>query len=636
MTNTKEILLNTFLNLSHEGGNLRDMAYAKSVLWVLHCEDKAIDIKTLVNLISQLIGQDSVPETDVLSAVNILVMRKHVIKKHGLYEISPNQKSEMDRQIKYSHGTTIDILKKRFPKQIDESILNKWFNDANSKYFAASADKLISLYSHKQKPISKVESVLKPVIASHGLKQYEGQLLQGYQEFLTSNDRTEEEKIFNLLSSVLASRLVAANLSSEVFSIDRFKGGDFLIDTNVLIGIGLERDEGTTKALIALGNMAEGLKIKFFVTDFTIDEYENVIKREREKFIALINSYSKSVYDEMSNDNQFFIAMQNLRCENASDVERFFDITLALPKKIGNVDITFLEGNSLRGSIYNEEYDEKLLSEISSETSKKGAKAIHDLRLNKLAEKINRSRKAFILTLDSSMENFALSKVNEKEEPLWLSLFSLVQILAINGGGPNFDPSDLAPLIKVFIEFEESTKVEKYDSRDMLLLLEKTERVNELSEMQMTSLLNKLHRIRLQRSPEEGVREITLELDRTLRKNSSDTDSKIREKDEVVEKLMHSNQDTTARLDQTCKNLKKQKAGTVNTHFLLRSLLYLGLGILVFWYIREEIFSDYFKGNRYDLISKILLIVSFIGLVATDYFTYTTKKLTEVESKTIC
>ena len=161
---TKEILLNAYLDLSHEGSNLRDMAYAKAIMWVLYAENKPLNSSIITKNISQLVDSNSIPESAIKSALELLKIKKLIIPKDESWELSPNEKSAMLRQIQHSTEVTERIIKKRFPNQIDKVKLKNWFDESNSNYFGVGAEKLISLYTDRQKLIFNVESIIRQVI----------------------------------------------------------------------------------------------------------------------------------------------------------------------------------------------------------------------------------------------------------------------------------------------------------------------------------------------------------------------------------------------------------------------------------------------------------------------------------------
>ncbi len=638
MQKVQEILLNAYLDLSREGSNLRDMAYAKAIMWVLYAEDKALTSALLSKNIAQLVNAHNIPQNAISSALQLLKMRKLITEKNGNWTLSPKEKIAMQRQIQYSTDVMDRILKRRFPNQIEKKKLADWFNESNSSYFSAGADKLIALYTNKQKPVFNVESVVKPIISKYGLSQYESEILQGYKEFLTSTDREEEEKVLNLMRSLLSSKLVSANISPELFSLEKYKDAEIILDTNVLFATRLDRGEDINRAFTSFGKVMSSLNIKLYITDFTKEEYEKVVKREKDNFLLLAKSFSKNIFQGMNQSSDITKALLQTGCQTTEDIERFFDISLSIPEKIGEAPISVLTGKELRGSYYNQEKDIDSLKEIKEATlsrhknQKAENTAIHDLRLMKLVKKNASSKKTFVLTLDGAMENLALNQVGDKEEPLWVSLYSIIQILAINGAGAGFNPNDLAPLVKMFIEFEEATKEEKYDERDLLLVVEKTDRVNDLTEIQMVSLLNKLHRIKLRRSEEEAVREITIELERTLRQDATKIDKSAKEKQAQIDSLIEEKNQTSIKLQKTTSDLKSEKKSKVWLWFVLRVIIYFLLSLLLAWFLKNEILTDLRNNAHYELVSKILLIISVAGLAISDYLSYTCPHIKNIES----
>lgn len=637
----QEVLLNTYLDLSHEGSNLRSMAYSKAIIWILYAEGKPLNLDEIKKDTAQLVGSNNLPKESIEEALEILKSRKAVFLKDEKWDLNPTEKEKIKKQIDYSSGVTDRIIKDRFPNEIDRSQIRNWFDYVNSQYFSAGADKLIALYTSHKKPLCNVESVVKPAIKKFGFSKYEKELLQGYKEFLMSDNREEGEKVLNLMRSLLSSRLISANIGPESLSIERYRNADILLDTNVLFAMRLHRGEDLDQAFKAFSKVAKSLGAIISIGEFTSEEYEKVRIREKGRFIEIINSYPKGIFEGMGQNKDITKTLLSLGCEKSDDIERFFDTELAIPKDIGDVRISILTGAQLKGSYYSPESDVLLLKEIKEATLHKRGKekiedtAIHDLRLMKLAKKRRQSRNTLVLTLDGAMEALALEKVSEKEDPLWMSLYSFIQILAINGAGPDFNPNDLAPFIKMFMEFEESTNEDKYDERDLLLLVERAERISELPETQIVSLLNKLHRIRLKRpgSDKEAVRLITLDLDRALRYNANKSDDALREKQSEIDSLKSQNEQMDVKFKGAIGELKDIKVRKIIFWFSIRVIAYLAFAGLLAWYMKSDILKAYSQNSHYDLLS----ILSIVGAVAlfgiTDYSTYTKPKLEKINNQ---
>lgn len=634
MANPREVLLNAYLDLSREGANLRSMAYAKAILWVLCAETDPQSIQSLVKNIAQLTDSGSVPDASVEEAVKLLTLRKLIVSDGSTknYNLSPAQRATMERQLAYSQKVNERILTSRFPAAINKAALKAWFDDANSSYFGTGAEKLIALHSKKQKPVLNVEDAVVPTIKKHGLQKYQTELLQGYGEFLMSTDREEEEKVFNLLRSVLSSKLIAANISPDLLSLDRYKDAEFILDTNVLFAMRTFKNEEIEKALASFGAAAKSLNIRLSVAEFTLEEYERVRQREKERFVSLVNTYSTPVFKGMSQKDDFTRAILKLGCETEDDIRRFFEQTLEPLKNIGDQPVSILRGKELRGTHFIEEADRQALDALKARTLKVETTAIHDLRLSKLAARRSASHKTFVLTVDGAMEAYALEKVSEKEEPQWLSFYALIQILALNGGGPDFNPSDLAPLVKIFVEFEEASNAEKYDERDLFLLLEKSDRVNEVPEVQLVSLLNKLHRTKHRRSSEEALRDVVLELERSLRQNAVEKDDILRQKEKEIADLNEGNAKLTRRLGTVESSLSGEKAKVVLIWFAVRVIIYLLIAVAIAWFIRDDISAAYMEGKNADLIAYLLLPLSVIIAIGSDLWKVTVPALNKAKT----
>ena len=163
----------------------------------------------------------------------------------------------------------------------------------------------------------------------------------------------------------------------------------------------------------------------------------------------------------------------------------------------------------------------------------------------------------FALTRDLSLEALSLNWVGEKEDSVWRSLYSLVQVLAINGGGPDFDPSDMAPLVKIFIEQEDLGRSDNFDKRDLLKFTELSDRINELPETKTINLLNKIHKANMSNtSDQQSFKDVKLELERSLVKKTSELSEIISEKDEKINKLQNEIEQSRAEKE---KNKKQKK-----------------------------------------------------------------------------
>ena len=522
----------------------------------------------------------------------------------------------------HSKEITNKICNKYFPKSLNGKDVIQWFNDVNERYFSTFAGQLIELYNEKKSLILNIEKILEPIINKYKFQRCKKELLQGYREFLISKEREEEEKIWNLMQSLLSAKILSADLSPDFLNIDKYKNADILLDTNILFANSLASNRGLDDTVQSFGKVTKIIGAKLYITKETEVEYEMVCLRKKEEMLKLWQTYSINILLNSDRHDGFFRSLIDLGCETQEDISRFFDAVQQIPEEIGGAIVRRLNERDYVDVRYEQGKDKPLFEEIKSIWSeihpggwaKPEFNVIHDLLLTKICRKFGNIKKVFILTLDMSLERLALSWVNEKEEPIWRSLFSLVQILAINGGGPNFEASDMAPLVKIFIEEEDSCRSDDYDKRDLLFLSEMSGRIKELSDTKIESLLNKIHYARMQsNSSEQSLKDIKLELERSLIKNSHDLSQSLEEKDGKITELSDKNQN----LKQENTKLKKF---IDMLFFMVRTIICFAVSFFLFIILGSQIKQTIsFDGLTYEVIQMILFIFTPLWIVWGDY-----------------
>ncbi|MCX6565118.1 MAG: hypothetical protein NTW38_01625 [Candidatus Aminicenantes bacterium] len=610
----REALLNAFLCLSPETAHLRDIAYAKVILWVLFIEyDRSLQIDEIAKKGAELIQVASLPVESFETAIEILQGRRMVVKKEELWSLVPKEKENLEKTLKHSEEVTEDILNRHFSKKIDREALRHWFNEANKVYFGAQSQNLLSLYNDGNMPMLRVDEVIRPLIKHFKMNQFEGDLLQGYKEFLTSDNSDDIDRVFRFMGSLLSAKIVSAEISPEVLALDRYKNADFIIDTNVLFAMTAYKNETTENALKALGRSAKALGINIYIADFTTEEYETVRMRERAVSINLWKSFSFETLKGMDRKDIFSQGLLRTGCRTTQDVERFFDEGLKTPSKLGEVDIEMLTGINVEGTEFNASADSVLFNKIQgiyeefAGRKKSEGPARHDTRLWKLAQSRDKHRNAFVLTVDQTMTALALKEAGPKDDPLWQNLFGLVQILALNGGGATYDPSDLAPLFRIFADFDDLTNKEKYDKRDLILLSEKTERVRELPETKIKATLLIIHRARLSNNA-AMMHDAVVEIERTLRQDDIAKDQTIREHESTISDL--GSQLTNERAE---KKISKKKV--VWLCFTIKSAVALLVDYILFFYLWDNFVSAFATKNNFEVVQIIAQIIAPLSYI---------------------
>lgn len=586
--NYKELLLNASLNVLGEAQSLKQLAYAQIVFFVL-C-DKSLNIDMLTVSVAKKINKQSVPQQSIVEALKYLQLYNAVAQINtGFWEVSNEHKDKLHINIERNRADNINICLKRFPKSIKISKVSEWFDDANEACFSLFADELLKSYRQGDKPAIYIDGVIEPVIKVHDLGNYQAELLQGYNEFLKSNDKVEEARIKQLMQSLLFAKMIAADISPDVWALDRYKNAHVFLDTNVLFASVLcTKNVELNRAMKDIGRILKNLGCKFYITDDTVDEYESVLLRARGEATDLWSNYSVEVLKKSKRDNDFFRSLIECDCKSVCDVNTFFD-------ELERKKFTFVKEKTIRvkKEIYkkynfNQKNDQKLYDQVKEswenmhgqDDPKPNLTVIHDLLLTKLARKVKSDRKnVFVLTLDKSMEHLALQWVNEKEDPLWLSVYSLIKILAINGGGASYDFRDIAALVRAFMTQEEIEGVFEYDTRDLLLLPHFTDRISELDETKVKDLLNKIHRGKMSHHSEEQMsQDIRVEVERTLRTKEHSANVRLQELESKVTQLEDKN-------NSLVNNSKKAEATILWGKFGIKVFVGVAFFLILLWFV---------------------------------------------------
>jgi hypothetical protein len=630
----QEALLNAFLGLSSEASNLRGISYARLVLGVLFIEDGYLDIKQITEGSAQLLNINGTSEESIKSALKILEDKKLLELNDGKWKLHDSEREKIAKQLEYTKEATGKIIKSFFPiSGVDFEVLVKWFNEFTHVYFSLGADKLIKLYNAKQRLIINFEEQIKPTISKFKLDKFEIELINGYKEFLASEDEEVEKRIFNIMSALLSTKLVASDVSPDLISIERYKNSEIIVDTNVLYAYLFGKTDSLNKAFKSFGRMMSSMGAKLYYTQATAEEFERVREREKENFLKLWKEYTAPVIKMMSRNDDFSKAILQLQCQTEDDVETFFTETIKIPDDIGGAKLELLNCSEADSMKYDEAKDKELFEKIQVTTveikgHKKGDLTVaHDVALTKLVNELSKSRNIFILTLDSGMEILAMRETHAKDLPVWRSLYSIIKILAINGGGSDFNPSDLAPIFKSFMEFEDIQQVEKYDKRDLLLLSSKFDRAKELPDEKIISILTQLHKARLANSDSEALRLAVLELERSLRYNEEHISQKLQENEEKINELSKTVEKKSADKDLILKELNCQKRKGVWTWFVLRSLTAIAISVFVFFYLIGELLGFYKTGDRYSSFQIFITILAPLIYMFSDFLYYTKAKL---------
>lgn len=398
------------------------------------------------------------------------------------------------------------VLSRHFPSRVQRDLLKEWFQDACVQFYGLYGAQWAAALGRKASPKGMtrevVLSLLDSTLARHGLQGEAGALVAGFHSFLSSPEPEDVEHNWSLCQALLASRLVAANIGPDPVTAEEFCGTLLLLDTNALIVTALEAHR-LAHPLRELGRVLRQLGASLGYIEETREEYTRVIAGKRADVCRAISHYTTAVLRE-TRDPFIDSALEQIRV-GSSDVDLYFDQLLDPPRVLDDdVPVEVVNDPDVVELGKKGAEDEALRSEITAvwnqyRKKKKSQRAAeHDAALTTVAEGLRaKDRKCAVLTLDRTMHEHSLKRAGSSGLPQWVSLDAVIQILALDNGGPHHGASDFAPLMATIIRHQCEPMLKTYTAEDLSMMLDVEEQCAELPQDQVQAIATAVARERL-------------------------------------------------------------------------------------------------------------------------------------------
>lgn len=612
----RNALFNAHLKSFTDAKNIKDIAYAQLISIALFLQEDISEDEIRKIISNQILQIKNIPKESISSALELLKLYNIIEKKSGKWNLTNEAKEDFEKQSNNAQAEEKKILQKFFPKSIGYTKLQNWFLDTSAKYFSFEDDRLISDFLQNKQDQLNIDEILRGTIKKYNLEKFSDELSLGYKEFLADDDSAY--KIWDFMQGLLSTKLVVADISPNLISIERYKNSKIIIDTNVLFAVSLKDKKIINKSLLTLSQAMQSIGAQLYITEWTKEEYLNVCWQEERSTIKIFDGYDEEII--RNTRGGFIKAAYQAKCKNGNDVEKLFEEIKKTPTQFGEIKIETIKKEESDEIIFDNhnQQDIRLYNEIyfawknkDSKRPPKGRYAIkHDLLLTKFVRKKQENERFFILTLDRSMEALSLSWINEKENPVWVNFLTLIQILAINGAGADFDSRNLAPLIKSFIEYQGCGRFQKYKKQDLLLLANCTDRINEIPITKVQSVLNKIHKKNMSGLSKKDKKDLELEIQRDLTKSKEDVKQSMIERDVKINTLEEENKNK----ENENFRLRKEKFRNKQMFWLIiRIFASFACSLLLFFILRKELFEQ-FNLSKWEFISMIFFIFAPFGL----------------------
>ena len=497
---------------------LTKSAHSNFILKLLYLRRKRTKFSDLYEDYRKGLGADFIVNEEVHAILDEMVAKNLVNRQDGLYYLSKNRIERIDKARVISEERKKNVVANYFGQvySTPEQIL-EWLDDILIFFFDSYSSEWVSdLYYNKNYIRSSKEGLLKAVKRR---TQYCKQIEERDKEvlpdrFLTMllkpNDTDVNQLLWEYGTTAFSAKLICSSHGANPVTLDTFRGSICLLDTNILMNIGLE--EGNYyKTLSSLEKVYERLGIKVKILPITKDEYLYTIQNIKNDVIKLVSrGYSDEVLKQTG--DQFFRTAIERKCETEEDYELFFEELLQVPTTFHETLAIEIEENEVvLEKVEQSQSDEQKIEALGAlhltiHTSKKATHSlIHDVGLIAGVEELRKTKKSFILSQDSTIS--AYSKLRPVEQGLTLSIKmeTLINVLALDSGGVEVNPQNYIPLFAQMIRHGLSPDEKTFQIQDLARMSDMEQDITRLDDRDIVKLATDIATLRMQGESEEQI-----------------------------------------------------------------------------------------------------------------------------------
>ena len=456
------------------------------------------------------------------------LLDKNDIKYHKKkYSLTRSNRKILETRYAESQSRLDRVIHKYFePYNSKKEVVIEWFSDATIEFFKSYSVEWVSdlCYTKSEKLKTKKENIFKKIERrTQNNKELEkedhAQLVESFIDCLIHRkDPDLDALLWEYGTSAFAASLLQSSIGADPISINAFRESKCVLDTNVLMNIGLEASEYHL-AIKKLDKIFAELNIEPGYFHITEQEYISTVANKREDILRTVAKFSYDVIKET--DDHFIQSAVQRHCHLYEDFEIFCKEILTPPNKLDKEQEILIFNNDpeLDKIIEEAQKDEtkkdrlnKLYKEITGK-DKREKPLIHDVGLIAGIEYYRKSAKSFILSQELSINSYSHSKPIKDNLPLAIKLETLINMLAIDNGGTAVDPTDFSNLFAQMIRFNLQPDKNTFEITDLSKLLDVELQIEQLPPEEVIKMANNLHKSRTQGLSDE---EVNLKLSRNF------------------------------------------------------------------------------------------------------------------------
>jgi len=357
-----------YIRLDLTSQSLSAISLSQLILKIIFSSLNPVDVASLKKEIKKVLGAE-IGRNRIEESLEILWNEKKIQSENGQYYLSHGKRKEIDKTQEEFNNRILRIIDKYFGKsETDKETLIEWFQEVTIEFFTKYKTAWLAARSRnfKQKDqfpllINLVTNITKK--SKKILNQDKEWLIKQYVHFIHEDDEDVDSVIWDYGMCAFSASFITAATSADQLSIDTIRDSIFLLDTNILMYLNLEKGE-FYNCYTSLEKAFKELNIKPAYLHITRDEYVRVMTHVSQGVYNIVNKYEKEVLLEL--EDEFVQTALHRECVNEDDFKRFFKDIMVPPDSFpGGLEITKHDDNDILEITASAMADEILITELN-------------------------------------------------------------------------------------------------------------------------------------------------------------------------------------------------------------------------------------------------------------------------------
>lgn len=511
----KNDLFTLYLKHDENFTTISKFSLCELILKILYFENRAMSCKEIAQKLNEVIS-GSIHLTKIQEA---LIAITHKIDKvqNNKYKLREETKKDLEKAVNESEALHYNIYLNYFSKtDIPETEVIRWLKSVMVLFFEKYNFEWINVITtHKtdnKRLLYNIDDVVEKSLDTLDANDSDKNWLSNqFKQFVFSDDVTATSLFWQYGLSAFSARLICASAFANQINIECLKETTFLLDTNVLMALGLEKHQ-LHDALALLEKCFIQLGIKLEYIYISKEEYRRAMTYKRDELKYVFDEYDENLL-RMS-DCPFIRTALYRQCKNASDVERMFKQIEEIPNYFyENLAITINEEQELNDAITQAQNDAKIQISINNiykkikGRDKRESALLHDAGLVGAGLYMrNHNKKYTILTNDYILKTYTAQNLKRDDISLAIGLDVIIGLLSIAGGGIENADTHFAPLFKNIIMSSMMPSQDAFKVEDLAFMLGAHLEIHKLEAEKVAEIAKMVNQKLSAGEPEDEIR----------------------------------------------------------------------------------------------------------------------------------